>query len=77
MNMAKCLRAANLKNTCEGLLRNDGNILSGTKSWKPPIIAQYDAPPRRIKRSIVLSFLKVPLIVLKNSFYYPEYFHWP
>ena len=37
---------------------NDGNSLFLTKSRKPPIIAQYDAQRRRIKRLIVLLFLR-------------------
>ena len=39
---------------------NDGNSLFWTKSWKLPLIVQYDAQPQRIKRLVVLLFLKVP-----------------
>ena len=65
VNIGKFLRAPILKNICERLLLNDGNSLSWIKSWKP-IIAQYDTQPRRIKRLIVLLFLKAPLIVVKK-----------
>ena len=63
VNIAKFLRAPILKNICERLLLNDKNSLTWIKSWKPPITAQYDAQPRRIKRLIVLLLLKAPLMV--------------
>ena len=66
VNIAKFLRAPVLKNICERLLLNDGNSLSWIESWEPPLIAQYDPQPRRIKRLIVLLFPKAPLIVLKK-----------
>ena len=69
MNIAKFLKESILKNISERLLLNDGNSLPWIKSWKPPIIAQYDAQPQRIKRLIVLLFLKTLLIVLKRSFH--------
>ena len=67
VNIAKFFREPILKNICERLLLNDGTSLRWIKSWKPPIIAQYYAQPQRIKRLIVLLFLKTPLIVLKRS----------
>ena len=66
LNIAKFLRAPTLKNIYERLLLKDGNSLSWNESWKPPIIAQYDAQPRRIKILIVLLFLKAVLIIFKK-----------
>ena len=61
VNIAKFLRAPILTNICERLLLNNRNSLSCAKSWKPPIIAQYDAQPRRIKILIVLLLLLIGL----------------
>ena len=30
---------------------NDENSLFGTKSWKPPVIAEYDSQSRRVINS--------------------------
>ena len=62
-----------LKNICEWLLVNDGNSLSWIKSSKP-IIAQYDAQLRHIKRLIILLFLKAPLTILTwKNLYFTEF----
>ena len=71
VNIAKFLRAPILTNICERLLLNNGNSLSCTKYWIPPIIAQYDTQPRHIKRLIVLLrliVLKAPLIGFFKKF---------
>ena len=59
VNITRFLRAPFLTNICQQLLMNDGNSLFWSKSWKPPLIAQYDAQPRRIKKLIVLLFLNI------------------
>ena len=45
---------------------NDASSLFWTKSWKPLIIGQYDTQRQRIKRLIVLLFLKAPWIFYRN-----------